>query len=73
VNFQKSQAKQKQKISPKFDKILGCYRKREGASSRGSTMEVYFVLKNSKTFGEEDPFYSPQGKLAVWGKTGIPG
>jgi hypothetical protein len=46
--------------------------KREGASSRGSTMEVYFVLKNPKTFGEEDPFYSPQGKLAVWGETGIP-
>jgi hypothetical protein len=29
-------------------------------------MEVYFVLKNSKTFGQEDPFYSPQRKLAVW-------
>jgi hypothetical protein len=40
--------------------------------SRGSTMEVYFVLKNPKTFGEEDPFYSPQRKLAVLGKTGIP-
>jgi hypothetical protein len=35
-------------------------------------MEVYFMLKNSKTFGEEDPFYSPQGKLAVWGETRIP-
>jgi hypothetical protein len=30
------------------------------------------VLKNPKTFGEEDPFYSPQRKLAVWGETGIP-
>jgi hypothetical protein len=46
--------------------------KREGASSSGSTMEVYFMLKNPKTFGEEDPFYSPQRKLAVWGKTGFP-
>jgi hypothetical protein len=25
VNFQSSQAKQKQKFPPKFDKILGCY------------------------------------------------
>jgi hypothetical protein len=46
--------------------------KREEESSRGSTMEVCFVLKNPKTFGEEDPFYNPQRKLAVWGKTGIP-
>jgi hypothetical protein len=37
----------------------------EGESSRESTMEVYFVLKNPKIFGEEDPFYSPQGKLAI--------
>jgi hypothetical protein len=36
-------------------------------------MEVYFVLWNPKTFGEEDPFYSPQRKLAVWGETGILG
>jgi hypothetical protein len=36
-------------------------------------MEVYFMLKNSLTFGKEDPFYSPQRKLAVWGETGIPG
>jgi hypothetical protein len=36
-------------------------------------MEVYLVLKNPKTFGEEDPVYSPQRKLVVWGKTGIPG
>jgi hypothetical protein len=35
-------------------------------------MEVYFVLKNPKPFGEEDSFYSPQRKLAVWGKTEIP-
>jgi hypothetical protein len=55
----------------KYARIIGG--KREGASSRGSTMEVYFVLKNSKTFGKEDPFYSPQGKLAVWGEIGIPG
>jgi hypothetical protein len=46
--------------------------KRKEESSRGSTMEVYFVLKNPKIFGGEDPFYSPQRKLAVWGKTGIP-
>jgi hypothetical protein len=45
--------------------------KRWEESSRGSTMEVYFVLRNPKTFGEEDPFYNPQRKLAVWGKTGI--
>jgi hypothetical protein len=36
-------------------------------------MEVYFMLKNPKTIGEEDPFYSPQRKLVVWGKTGILG
>jgi hypothetical protein len=48
-------------------------RKREEESSRGSTMEVYFVLKNPKTFGEKDTFYNPQRKLAIWGKTGIPG
>jgi hypothetical protein len=36
-------------------------------------MEEYFVLQNPKTFGEEDPFYRPQRKLAIWGKTGIPG
>jgi hypothetical protein len=47
--------------------------KREEESSRGSTMEVYFMLKNPQTFGEEDLFYSPQRKLAVWGETGIPG
>jgi hypothetical protein len=35
-------------------------------------MEVYFVLKNHRTFGEEDLVYSPQIKLAVWGETGIP-
>jgi hypothetical protein len=58
-------------IAQKYTRIIGG--KREGASSRGSTMEVYFMLKNSKTFGEEDPFYSPQGKLAVWGKTRISG
>jgi hypothetical protein len=46
--------------------------KRKEESSRGSTMEVYFVLKNPKIFGEEDPFYSSQRKLAVWGKTRIP-
>jgi hypothetical protein len=59
------------KISQKDARIIGG--KREEESSRGSTMEVYFVLKNPKTFGEEDPFYSPQRKLAVWGETGIPG
>jgi hypothetical protein len=31
------------------------------------------MLKNTKIFGEEDPFYSPQRKLAVWGETEIPG
>jgi hypothetical protein len=57
---------------PKKDaRIIGGKRWEE--SSRGSTMEVYFVLKNPKTFGEEDPFYSPQRKLAVWGETGITG
>jgi hypothetical protein len=30
--------------------------KGEGARSRGSTMEVYFMLKNSKTFGKKTPF-----------------
>jgi hypothetical protein len=45
--------------------------KRGEESSRGSTMEEYFVLKNSETFAEEDPFYSPQRKLAVWSETGI--
>jgi hypothetical protein len=35
-------------------------------------MEVYFVLKNLKTFGKENPFYSPQRKLAVWGEIGFP-
>jgi hypothetical protein len=47
--------------------------KREEEILRGSTMEVYFMLKNPKTFGEEDPFYSPQRKLAVWSETGISG
>jgi hypothetical protein len=47
--------------------------KREEESSRGSTMEVYFVLKNPKTFGEKGIFYNPQRKLAIWGKTRIPG
>jgi hypothetical protein len=47
--------------------------KREEESSRGSKMEVYFMLKNPKTFGEEDPFYSPQRKLVIWGKSGILG
>jgi hypothetical protein len=28
VNFQSSQAKQKQKFPPKFDKFLGCYNTR---------------------------------------------
>jgi hypothetical protein len=58
-------------IPQKDARIIGG--KREEESSRGSTMEVYFVLKNPKTFGEEDTFYSPQSKLAVWGKTRIPG
>jgi hypothetical protein len=58
-------------IPQKDARIIGG--KREEESSRGSTMEVYFVLKNPKTFGEEDPFYSPQTKLAVWGETGILG
>jgi hypothetical protein len=58
-------------IPPKYARIIGG--KREGASSRGSTMEVYFMLKNPKIFGEEDPFYSPQRKIAVWGETGNPG
>jgi hypothetical protein len=40
-------------IPQKYARIIGG--KREGASSRGSIMEVYFVLKNPKTFGEEDP------------------
>jgi hypothetical protein len=44
-------------ILQKDARIIGG--KREEESSRGSTMEVYFVLKNPKTFGEEDPFYSP--------------
>jgi hypothetical protein len=26
MNFQSTQAKQKKKIPPKFDKILGCYK-----------------------------------------------
>jgi hypothetical protein len=30
--------------------------KTDEESSRGSTMEVYFVLKNPKTFGEKTPF-----------------
>jgi hypothetical protein len=58
-------------IPQKYARIIGG--KREGASSIGLTMEVYFMLKNTKTFGEEDPFYSPQGKLAAWGETEIPG
>jgi hypothetical protein len=58
-------------IPQKDARIIGG--KREEERSRGSTMEVYFVLKNPKTFVEEDPFYSPQRKLAVWDKTGIPG
>jgi hypothetical protein len=57
-------------IPQKYARIIGG--KREGASSRGSTMEVYFMLKNLRTFGEEDPFYSPQRKLAVWDETGFP-
>jgi hypothetical protein len=45
--------------SPQKDaRIIGG--KREEESSRGSTMEVYFMLKNPKTFGEEDPFYIPK-------------
>jgi hypothetical protein len=58
-------------ITQKDARIIGG--KREEESSRGSTMEVYYVLKNPKIFGEEDPFYSPQRKLTVWGETGIPG
>jgi hypothetical protein len=58
-------------IPQKDARIIGG--KREEESSRGSIMEVYFVLKNPKTFGEEDPFYSPRRKLAVWGEIGIPG
>jgi hypothetical protein len=58
--------------SPQKDaRIIG--EKREEESSRRSTMEVYFMLKNPKTIGEEDPFYSPQRKLAVWSETRIPG
>jgi hypothetical protein len=59
------------KIPQKDARIIGG--KREEESSRGSTMEVYFVLKNPKIFGEEDLFYSPQRKLSVWGETGISG
>jgi hypothetical protein len=40
-------------IPQKYAKIIRG--KREEASSRGSTMEVYFVLKNSKTFGGRRP------------------
>jgi hypothetical protein len=57
-------------IPQKDARIIGG--KREEESSRGSTVEVYFVLKNPKTFGEEDPFYSPQRKIAVWDETGFP-
>jgi hypothetical protein len=57
-------------IPQKDARIIGG--KREEEISRGSTVEVYFMLKNPKTFWEEDPFYSPQRKLAVWGETGIP-
>jgi hypothetical protein len=52
-------------IPQKDARIIGG--KREEESSRGSTIEVYFVLKNPKTFGGKDPFYSPQRKLAIWG------
>jgi hypothetical protein len=58
-------------IPQKDARIIGGKRWEE--ISRRSTMEEYFMLKNPKTFGEEDPFYSPQRKLAVWGETGIPG
>jgi hypothetical protein len=44
-------------IPQKDARIIGGKRKEE--SSRGSTMEEYFELKNPKTFREEDPFYSP--------------
>jgi hypothetical protein len=40
-------------IPQKDARIIGG--KREEESSRGSIMEVYFVLKNSETFGKEDP------------------
>jgi hypothetical protein len=58
-------------IPQKYARIIGGKRKEE--SSRGSTMEVYFVLKNSRKPLGKSPFYSPQRKLAVWGETGIPG
>jgi hypothetical protein len=47
-------------ILHKDARIIGGKRWEE--RSRGSTMEEYFVLKNPKTFGEEDPFYSAQRK-----------
>jgi hypothetical protein len=31
------------------------------------------MLKNPKTFGQEDPFYIPQRKLAVWAVFGYLG
>jgi hypothetical protein len=58
-------------ISQKDARIIGGKKWEE--SSRGSTMEVYFMLKNPKIFEDEDPFYIPQRKLAVWGETEIPG
>jgi hypothetical protein len=44
-------------IPQKDARIIGG--KREEESSRGLTVKVYSMLKNPKTFWEEDPFYSP--------------
>jgi hypothetical protein len=41
-------------IPQKDARIIGG--KTDEESSRGSTMEVYFMLKNPKTFGEKTPF-----------------
>jgi hypothetical protein len=48
MNFQLTQAKQKQKFPPKFDKILGCYRLppiKEFSSPRLERLERKWVFE----------------------------
>jgi hypothetical protein len=53
VNFQSSQAKQKQKFPPKFDKILGCYNGAEAVLSVEITHKAPRVMTYDKTTSTE--------------------
>jgi hypothetical protein len=55
VKFQSSQAIQKQKISPKFDKILGCYTLRDDLKyAYIDDKKIYPVIISSKLLGKEE-------------------